>query len=65
MATTPVSLSGESQGQRNLEATAHGVAELDTTERLSTQASLGRFSRGVSVHLIRVNILGHSCWILC
>ena len=33
--TTPVLLPREFHGQRSLEATVHGVAELDMTERLS------------------------------
>ena len=36
MATHAVFLLGESHGQRSLAATVHGVAESDTTERLST-----------------------------
>ena len=47
------------------QATVHGASELDTTERLSKQISFSRFSWGVNFLLIWVNILGHSCWILC
>ena len=39
--STPVFLPGESREQRRLWATAHGVAELDTTEQLSLYHSTG------------------------
>ena len=35
MAPTPVSLPGESHGQRSLAGTVHGVTESDTTEGLN------------------------------
>ena len=39
---TPVFLRGKSHGQRSLEGCSPGVAPLDTTERLSTGARLGK-----------------------